>query len=87
MSLTGSAAEWLERHARKRGIAGSIQCGGIYFHIDCFRLFPVAHSAAKTTQLKSSKARVQDQVHSNWYKKIDLILKNMAAVNMMTCQL
>ena len=30
MLLTGSVAEWLERHAEKRGVAGSIPDGGIY---------------------------------------------------------
>ena len=29
-------AEWLEQHAGKQGVAGSIPGGGIYFHFEFF---------------------------------------------------
>ena len=39
MSLTVPKAEWLERHAGKQGIAGSIPGRGIYFYFESFADF------------------------------------------------
>ena len=36
MSLTGSVAEWLESHARKPVVVGSIPGGGIHFQFEFF---------------------------------------------------
>ena len=41
MLLSVPIAEWLEGHARGRGVAGSIPGGGIYHHFEFFRLLPL----------------------------------------------
>ena len=63
-SLTVFISEWLERHAGKQEVAGSIPDRGVYF-----RLLPVAHSTAKTIEMKSSMTFIQ----SNGCREIDLI--------------
>ena len=37
MSLSLSIAEWLEGHAGKQGVVGSIPGGGIHYHFENFR--------------------------------------------------
>ena len=75
--------EWLERSARKQGVAGSIPAGGTYFHFEFFA-FPVVHSSARPIQMKSSMTFIQ----SNGCNEIDLILnKYGGCLYMMTCQL
>ena len=39
MSLIGPIAEWLERHAGKHGVTGSIPGSSIYFHFEFFANF------------------------------------------------
>ena len=63
-SLTVLISEWLERHAGKQGVAGSIPGRGVYF-----RLLPVFYSTDKTIQMKSSMTFIQ----SNGCREIDLI--------------
>ena len=41
MSLTAQIAEWLEQHAGKQGVAGSIPVGGTYFHFEFCAYFPL----------------------------------------------
>ena len=41
MSSTAPMAEWLEGHAGKQGVAGSIPGGGIYYHFEFFAYIPV----------------------------------------------
>ena len=41
MSLTGPMAEWLEWHAGKQGVAGSIPDGGMHYHSEFFANFPL----------------------------------------------
>ena len=41
LSLTVPIAEWLERHARKQAVAGSIPGVGIYFHFEFFAHIPL----------------------------------------------
>ena len=41
MLLTVPKAQWLERHAGKQGVAGSIPGRGIYFHLEMFAYFPL----------------------------------------------
>ena len=53
-----------------------------YIIILNFRLYPVDKSSAKAIQLKSSMTFIQRNV----WTEIDLILKNMVAVYMMTGQ-
>ena len=36
MSISLPIAEWLEGHARKQGVAGSIPGGGIHYHFEIF---------------------------------------------------
>ena len=36
MSLSLPIAEWLEGHAGKQGVAGSIPGGGIHYHFEIF---------------------------------------------------
>ena len=77
--LTVLIAEWLERNAGKQGVAVSIPGRGVYF-----RLLLVAHSTAKTIQMKSSMTFIQ----SNACTEIDLIFKkNMAEIYITTRQL
>ena len=66
MPLTVLIAEWLERHAGKQGVAGSIPGRCVYF---C--LLSVAHSTAETILMNSSKTFIQ----SNGCTEINLILK------------
>ena len=69
MSPTAPIAEWLVRHAGKRGAAGSIPGGDKSNHFEFF----VDDSSAKTIQMKSSMKFIQ----SNWLTEIDLILKQI----------
>ena len=39
-SFTVSIAEWLERHAGKKGVAGLIPGESTYFHYEFFAYFP-----------------------------------------------
>ena len=41
MSSTAPIVEWLERHAGKRGVAGSIPGGGISYHFEVFAYIPL----------------------------------------------
>ena len=36
MSISLPTADWLEGHAGKEGVAGSIPGGGIYYHFEIF---------------------------------------------------
>ena len=36
MSISLPIAEWLEGHARKQGVAGSIPGGGMHYHFEIF---------------------------------------------------
>ena len=82
MLLTGSVAKWLEGHAGKRGVAGSITGGGIYFHFEFFAWFPLL--TARRSPYLWNKAWHSSRVMG---AKRDLIFTNMAAVYMTTCQL
>ena len=59
MSLTVPKVEWLERHAGKQGLAGSIPGKGTYFLLWILRLLPVSHSTEKTIQMKSVMKFIQ----------------------------
>ena len=41
MSSTAPIAEWLEGHAGKQGVAGSIPGGGIHDDFELFAYFPL----------------------------------------------
>ena len=41
MSLTAQIAEWLEGHAGKQGVAGTISGGGIHYLFEFFAYFPL----------------------------------------------
>ena len=64
MSSTAPIAEWLERQAGKRGVAGSIPGGGINYHFE----FPFNDSS-------SSKGATF--IQSDGWTEIDLILKQI----------
>ena len=73
MSSTAKIAEWLEGHAGKQGVAGSILGGGILYHFDFFRVYPVDNSSVKTVRMKSSMAFI----HGKGWTQIDLLLKQI----------
>ena len=72
MLSTASIAEWLEGHAGKQGVAGSIHRRRHTLSFWIFCLYSVDNSSAKIIQMKSSMTFIQ----SNGWTKIDLILKN-----------
>ena len=46
MSPTAPIAEWLEGHAGKRGVAGSIPGGGINYHFEFLAYIPLMTAQA-----------------------------------------
>ena len=67
MSISLPIAEWLERHAGKQGVTGSIPGGGIHYHFEIFANGNVVHIPAETIQMKSSMTFIQ----SNGCTEID----------------
>ena len=84
MSISLPIAEWLEGHAGKQGVAGSIPGGGIHYHFEIFANGTLFHIPAKTIQMKSSMTFIQS--YGLLRDRFD-IKTNMAAVYMMTDQL
>ena len=77
MSISLPIADWLEGHAGKQGVAGSISGGGIHYHFEFFANGPFFTKKkvipAKTIQMKSSMMFIQ----SSGWTEIDLILKQI----------
>ena len=73
MSISLPIAEWLEGHAGKQGVAGSIPGGGIYYY---FRIF--ANGTLFTSRRRPYKWNQAWQfIQSNGSTEIDLILKQI----------
>ena len=82
MSLTGSVAEWLKRHAGKRGARWFVFRWRHIFSFLIFRLI-AAQSSVTPMQMKPSMTFIQ----RSWCKEINITLTNMAVVHMTTCKL
>ena len=74
MSISLPIAEWLEGHAGKQGVAGSIPGGGIHYHFEILANGTLFTSRRRPYKfMKSSMTFIQ----SNGWTEIDLILKQI----------
>ena len=65
MSLTVPIAEWLERNAGKRGVAGTIPCGGIYCKTLIIRvtLFSRGHHPGLSQKTSFSRFAISSSIN------------------------
>ena len=80
---TSPIAEWLEGHARKRGVAGLKTGGGINYHFEFVAYFLWITGRRRPYKWNQTWRSSRVMVDRNRFN----IKTNMAAVYMTTCQL